>query len=290
MIFAEYDNPSAQPETAGAFPVAPPRPLGEHGASVAERGVRVGGPFLAFWEAFGQTLCGLPLTDEILIDGVRSQVFDNLVLEEHAPGRVRPAACGAAWLALAGRSPANGHVPTTGDSAAIDLVGQLPTASAASYASRTLADIRYLVVHHTGAPIEIGPRQIAEEHVNALGWPGIGYHFVVGADGTVWRTQDLTTTSHHARQFNPVSVGIALVGDLTHGAPPPDQLDGAARLVADLADRLGLPLEAVRGHGEMVPTACPGEAFLDGWKAQLLAAAGRARRAAAPAATLPLDR
>lgn len=301
MIFAEYDAPAAfqtptqnqpqtpppaggAPETATSLPAAPARASAGPVVPVAERGVVVRGPFLDFWEAFGRTVCGLPLTDEVLVDGVRCQVFDNLLLEEWEPGRVRPMAAGAAWLANraeARRRGANGHVPDAAPAGVVDLVGQLPTAPGAAYATRTLADIRYLVVHHTGAPIEVGPRQIAQEHVHALGWPGIGYHYVIGADGTAWRTQDLTAVSHHARQFNPVAVGIALAGDLAHGAPPDVQLEGAARLIADLANRLGLPPEAIRGHGEMVATPCPGDAFLSDWKPRLLAAVERARRGVA---------
>lgn len=294
MIFAEYDAPPAEaaptppldrPEPTD-LPAAPARPAAEPTVRVPERDVAVRGAFLGFWDAFGRTLCGLPLTDEVLVDGVRCQVFDHLVLEEWAPGQVRPAAIGGAWLAARARGGAvNGRGPSAASLPVVDLVGHLAEAPGAAYPTRTLADIRYLVVHHTGAPIEVGPRQIAEEHVHALGWPGIGYHYVVGADGTAWRTQDLTAISHHARQFNPVAVGVALAGDLAHAAPPPEQLDGAARLLADLADRLGLPPEAIRGHGEMVATPCPGDAFLADWKPRLLAAVARARRGIGSAAT-----
>lgn len=302
MIFAEYDSPApvpasgpapagAGPEPKADLPEAPARAPDGPAVRVAERGVSVRGPFLEFWEAFGRTVCGLPLTDEILVDGVRCQVFDNLLLEEWLPGRVRPMAAGAAWLAARARARpvgVNGHGPGAAPVGLVDLVGRLPAAPGAAYPTRTLADIRYLVIHHTGAPIEVGPRQIAEEHVQALGWPGIGYHYVVGADGTAWRTQDLTAISHHARQFNPVAAGIALAGDLSEADPPPAQLAGAAALLADLLDRLGLPLEAVRGHGEVVPTPCPGAAFAR-WKPELLDAVRRARTGGAgvPAAGAP---
>jgi len=298
VIFSEYDRAAAPPAGAtlrreqtapepvdAPFPEAPSR-RADAAAFVAERGHPVRGPFLAFWEAYGQALCGLPVSGELLIDGVRTQVFDNLVLREPSPGRVEPAPMGAAWLALSRATAGTRH--DLGQPIVVDLVGQLPTAAGAAYPVRTLADIRYLVVHHTGAPIEVGPSEIAAEHVEALGWPGIGYHYVVGADGTAWRTQDLTAISHHARQFNPVAAGIALAGDLSEADPPPAQLAGAAALLADLLDRLGLPLEAVRGHGEVVPTPCPGAAFAR-WKPELLDAVRRARTGGAgvPAAGAP---
>lgn len=262
-----------------AHPTAP-RPISPRsdadGGSVRHfpsSGVALRGPFLAFYEHFGPTICGRPLTDAILFEGRRVQVFEHLVLEEHAIGRVRPRALGGDWLAH--------HLvedtESIGDAGLqlriIDIVDRLPHAPAPqAYARRPLADIRYLVIHHTGTSAEVGPEAIAREHVEGLGWPGIGYHFVVGADGTVWRTQDPTTVSHHARQFNAVSVGIALAGDLLDAVPPAAQLDAAAAVTAWLLDQLGLPVSSVRGHRELVETRCPGEPFFTVWRPRLLEA------------------
>lgn len=237
-------------------------------------GVSVGGPFLAFYEHFGPTICGLPLSDEIMHEGRKIQVFEHLALEEYATGKVRPAALGADWLARLTEEETAAE--RTDDVRVIDLVDRLPRRDgAADYDRRPLADIRYLVIHHTGAPPTVGPEAIAQEHINGFGWPGIGYHYVVGADGTVWRTQDLTVVSHHARQFNGVSVGIALAGDLLDGVPPAAQLDRTAALLADLLDQLGLPISAVRGHRELVETRCPGDAFMRVWRPRLLTALRR---------------
>jgi hypothetical protein len=217
-------------------------------------------PFLAFYEHYGPALCGLPITDARLEDGLRCQYFQCLALEEHEPGRVRLKRLGEAWLAQGepAAPPPPGPVAELGDS--------LARHPRQSYPRRALADIRYLVIHHTGAAAEVGPVEIAQEHVAVNDWPGIGYHFVVGADGAVSRTQDLTVVSYHARQFNPAAVGIALQGDFSQGPPPTAQLEATADVVAGLVADLGLPPDALRGHCEMVPTDCPGPHFLDGWK------------------------
>lgn len=275
MLFDEYLAPRepapAPRDTPAAPPPAPPRADGPS-RSFGDDGLVLRGPFLAFWESYGAGLCGEPLSGEILVDGMRCQVFRNLVLEEHEPGRVRPRPLGEAFLAQASSgAPAERRAPRI-----LDLVDLLERDEAgARYPRRPLSDIRHLVLHHTGVPSDVGPYPLAREHVRELGWPGIGYHFVVGADGTIWRTQEPTTVSHHARQFNPVSLGIALAGDYAEATPPEAQLEGVAALLTELLAELGLGLGAVRGHREMVPTPCPGERFLEGWKPRLLAIAAR---------------
>ena len=152
----------------------------------------------------------------------------------------------------------------------VDLVDVLPRHPATAYPVRPLTDVRYLVVHHTGAPREVDARAIAAEHVGTNGWPGIGYHYLVDAEGTVFRTQDLTTVSYHARQFNPVAVGIAVTGELSAGLPTTEQMASLGELLAMLLSDLGLGVWSIRGHREMVGTPCPGDTFLAVWKPRLL--------------------
>ncbi|MFN8421910.1 MAG: peptidoglycan recognition family protein [Anaerolineae bacterium] len=279
-----------QPYDSGApdaFPAAPAR--AEAGVGDERRSARTGrfvrGPFLAFWSNYGATLCGEPLTDEVLIDGRRAQVFERLVLGEIGPDRVAPLDVGAQWLATMSEEAgaargAKGDALVIADRTA-ELDAPAPSAAAAAidgsaaYPRRVLGDIRYIVVHHTGAEPWVGPEAIARAHRDRLGWPGIGYHFVVDADGGVHQTQDLTVVSHHARQFNAVAVGVALCGTFDDAPPPAGQLDRAAALIAHLVDRLGLPLEAVRGHGELVATNCPGATYQTAWRQPLREAVAR---------------
>lgn len=226
-------------------------------------------PFRSFYAYYGPTLCGRPLGEVVIEEGHRRQYFASLAVEEYEPGRLRLVPLGEAWLALrAHRRASGGRDPLP----VVDLRRNLRHDPTQHYSTRPLCDIRYLVIHHTGAPATVGPHQIAAAHVEENRWPGIGYHYVVDLNGTVYHTQDLTVVSYHARQFNPASVGIALMGDLTAAQPTPPQLEATARLIAGLLFDLGLPLDAVRGHREMVPTPCPGDAFLRVWRPRLMAA------------------
>jgi hypothetical protein len=223
--------------------------------------------FTAFAAHHGALACGPPLSEPLVEHGVAVQYFGNLVLELGADDRVVPRPLGALALAREHVAPPGGDV---GWPPMIDRSDALPCHATLRYPQRPLAQIRYLVVHHSGAAARVDARDIAAEHVQINGWPGMGYHFVIGPGGLVEQCQDLTVSSHHAAQFNPVAVGIALLGDLRLTRPDPRQLDAAARLLAWLCLQLGLPRQAIRGHGELVPTDCPGPDFLKRWKPQLL--------------------
>ncbi len=133
-----------------------------------------------------------------------------------------------------------------------DITDQLPKHPTGSYPTRSLDQIRYLIVHHSAASVSVGPERIAEYQVNKLGLPGIRYHFVIGEEGQIWQTNALTTVSRHVESVDALSVGICVCGNLVHASPLPAQLDSLGRLCAWLMQELGMEdvQEAVRGRKE----------------------------------------
>jgi hypothetical protein len=154
-----------------------------------------------------------------------------------------------------------------------DLTDALEKHEENRYRTRPLSDIRMLVVHHSAVPPSVGPRRIAQYHVNRLNWPGIGYHFLIGEDGVIYQGNSVETVSTHAgSEGNPYGVGICFLGRFMDGAlPAPAQLQAGARLVAWLMQELSLDLDAIKGHRELMQTACPGDQWLKGdrWKGLL---------------------
>jgi hypothetical protein len=247
-----------------------------------ETGQVVRGPFLDFFNRYGLDVCGYPITAESLDQGRPVQFFQRIALEQPEPGMVRLLPVGAELLAVREqlrRLRGEATVPTPVNLALLppppvpidNRVGRLAVHPTDRYLTRALSDIRRLVVHRTGAPADVGPETVAEYHVYRQGWPGIGYHFMVGADGHVWQTNGLTTVSHHAREFNATAVGIALTGLFDDSIPTEVQLSAAAQLCTWLLEGLHLPPEAIQGHRELVRTACPGDGWLQGaaWGRQL---------------------
>jgi hypothetical protein len=252
-------------ESAGA-PQLEPAPGPE--AAATETPLVVGDPFRLWVAAYGQMLCGAPISPVLENDGGQVQYFENLALHAGADGTVSPLPIGHAGLRDA---TAVAPEPVMVDGYAVrNIAATLAQHSELRYQTRPLVQIRHLVIHHTGAAATLSPIEIALEHVETNGWPGIGYHFVIDARGAIDQTQDLTVETYHVRQFNPAAVGIALAGDYTSNVPPPHQLEALSLVLADLIRDLGLPLSSIRGHREMVQTPCPGDAFLTLWKPRLL--------------------
>jgi N-acetyl-anhydromuramyl-L-alanine amidase AmpD len=152
-----------------------------------------------------------------------------------------------------------------------DVIDKLPTHETEEYEARPLEDIQYLVIHHSAVPASVGPVQIAAYHIRKHDWPGIGYHYVVAADGTLYQTNALETKSYHAAKANPYSVGICFLGNFAASTPPPAQMQAGAHLVAWLLGELDLPVDNIKGHKDLMGTACPGLQWLAGqkWKALL---------------------
>ena len=194
-----------------------------------------------------------------------------------------------------------------GKPAITDIVDSLPKHPTLPPYERRTSPIRRIVVHHTDTPPTMTVRQIADYHVNGerrdskgnlikAQWPGIGYHFVLGPDGTIYQTNRTETRSYHAGPANNDSVGISLIGRFMkknwNGTPiPPEQqlpnaaqMDSLARLIAWLMKENGISsIDKIVGHKEVMDTTCPGDQWLSGanWK-QLLQQRVEAIRQAPP--------
>jgi hypothetical protein len=161
-----------------------------------------------------------------------------------------------------------------------EIVDDLPRREDAEepYERRELDQITHIAVHHSATPASITPWRVAEYHVYSKShqWPGMGYHFYIGPDGTIYHTQDMKLISWHVYKNNSYSVGVCLAGHFTNTIPPQAQLEAAARLIAWLMQELRIPLEHVLGHKDfpMNTTSCPGEQWDEGmrWKELLLEA------------------
>ena len=179
---------------------------------------------------------------------------------------------------LGGEYLALGDMPDIPKPAMVEMVDELPRREDKQYEPRELKQITHIAVHHSAAPASITPRRIAEYHVYSKShqWPGMGYHFYIGPDGTIYHTQDLHLISWHVYRNNSYTAGVCLAGDFTRTIPPLPQLQAAARLIAWLMQELRIPAEYVLGHKEFPrnATACPGYQWENErrWKDKLMAA------------------
>ena len=278
-------------------------------------------PFLTLYNKLGASVCGMPIAGEITREGKRVQYFEKVAMEEYASGQARLTAIGReafqsqktitdlqAQLAsvksqIADLQANNAELKrqvelllTSSVSVKVprpdikDITDTLPKHATEKYETRSLDGIQYLVIHHSAVSGTVGPEAIAKWHVEQSKWPGIGYHFVITPDGTLYQTNKLETVCFHARQVNPVSIGICFAGNFTDDIPTPQQITGGAQLCAYLLQEFGLTGEAVHGHGDFVNTQCPGLQWASGqkWRDTLMAKIAEVQQQVQTAVAKPL--
>jgi N-acetyl-anhydromuramyl-L-alanine amidase AmpD len=114
------------------------------------------------------------------------------------------------------------------------------------------------IIHHSASP-DVPASTIHGWHLGQK-WAGIGYHFVIRANGTIERGRPEDTIGSHAGpQGNGDSIGIVLTGNFEIGAPSAAQMIALAKLIKELRSRYG-DLTVI-GHRDVMATACPGRNF-----------------------------
>jgi gas vesicle protein len=154
-----------------------------------------------------------------------------------------------------------------------DISQQLKHHPTRRFESRSLDQIRQVIIHHTAIPPTIGAERIANYGVDSKGWPGFRYHYFITGDGQIQQTNALTTLSTHAGPYSSTSIGVGFAGNFTDTIPTPAQIDAGAQLIAWLLRRFNLSIRAVMAYKELINTQSPGLQWDDGarWGDQLKA-------------------
>jgi len=214
------------------------------------------------------------LGEQLLVALQAKAELERQVAELEARTQALQAATDGALPAEPGQAAATqlAQIPAP---AITDVVDRLPKNPTLQYETRPLSAITHLAIHHSAAPANITPEQVATYHVRNAGWPGIGYHFYVEPDGTIYQTNRLETKSYHVGNSNSYAVGICVSGRFTGVIPTPNQIAQTGQLSAWLAQKLNIPSQNIIGHREFPNnhTECPGNDWLGGqqWKQILLA-------------------
>jgi|TARA_R110000824_G_C15231140_1_gene678593 N-acetylmuramoyl-L-alanine amidase len=111
------------------------------------------------------------------------------------------------------------------------------------YSKRNLNQIDKMILHHfasNGTPYAVAKYHIRPDKNN---WPGIGYHYVISKDGTIYQTNFLDTISYHVSGQNTSSIGIALEGNFENEPHIQIQIDSLNKLIPYLRSQFVQPLE-----------------------------------------------
>lgn len=129
-----------------------------------------------------------------------------------------------------------------------------------------MGSIRRITVHHDAIDGSPGPdsdsvvkrlNSIRQSHLGR-GWADIGYHYVIDPEGRVWEGRPLRLQGAHVADQNQNNLGIVLMGNFERQAPTPQATEALDRFIAQSMRRYRIPMNEVRTHREMAPTACPG--------------------------------
>ncbi len=116
----------------------------------------------------------------------------------------------------------------------------------------------YIALHHAECT-RCTAAQVDEWH-KANGWSGIGYHFFVRKDGTIYRGRPIWAMGAHVLGKNDRAIGICAEGAYMTETMPEAQKTA----IAELLDYLKInfyPNAEIVGHGEIGESDCPGKNF-----------------------------
>lgn len=122
----------------------------------------------------------------------------------------------------------------------------------------------YIVIHHSGGDTSATVNDIAKIHFGERGWTGIGYHYFITADGTIFNLRDDSEREvPHAIGFNNNCIAICLSGNFSKNKVPEIQWKIALELVRVMMSKYNVDVEHVIGHRELSgnDTECPGKLF-----------------------------
>ena len=122
--------------------------------------------------------------------------------------------------------------------------------------------ITEIVVHCTATP---EGRDFSVAQIDAMhrqrGFSGIGYHFLIGLDGTVRNGRPVEKVGAHVVGRNANTIGVAYVGGVTAGNAPKDTRTFAQKqallvLLQKLVDQ-HKNIRTISGHRQYANKACP---------------------------------
>ena len=123
--------------------------------------------------------------------------------------------------------------------------------------------IEWTTIHHGGSlDGATGPAQFRawQRWHQALGWPDLAYHFIVGRDGRVYEGRPYATAGDTATEYHPAGHFLIVVeGNFDVDTPTADQLEMTARLAAWASLQFEVPPVTIAGHRDHAATRCPGD-------------------------------
>lgn len=168
------------------------------------------------------------------------------------------------------------------------IVSRLEWSARAPKSSYTQHNVQRIVVHHSYIPNQsqykgaLSIRGIQNYHMDdpKTSWNDIGYHFLIGPEGTIYQGRPETVVGAHASP-NTNAVGICCIGDYDPEKDPipPVMEKSLVELLSWLCSNYKVnPGINIYGHCDYSPKSCPGlEVYkrLPQYRTQIIALIGQ---------------
>ena len=116
-----------------------------------------------------------------------------------------------------------------------------------------------IILHHRAGNGDV--ESIHRQHM-AQGWWGIGYHYYIRKDGSIWRGRPEKWVGSHAgssNDYNSHSVGICFEGNFETETMSNLQVVAGRELIAGIESHY--QIAEILCHRDIAKTACPGKNF-----------------------------
>lgn len=120
--------------------------------------------------------------------------------------------------------------------------------------SKRIQPTNYIILHHA-AVSSCTAQDVHRWHLNN-GWTGIGYHYFVRKDGSIYRGRPYDTIGAQCEGYNSNAVGICCEGNYMAEAMPDAQKGALIELCREVLKLY--PDAKVVGHSNCNATSCPG--------------------------------
>lgn len=115
-----------------------------------------------------------------------------------------------------------------------------------------------IVLHHAEAST-CSVYDVHSWHKDGNGWAGIGYHYFVRKDGSIWKGRPDNAQGAHCPGKNATSIGVCAEGAYNKETMPTAQKNAIKELCSYLKSKYGIT--QIGGHREYYSTDCPGSNF-----------------------------
>lgn len=188
----------------------------------------------------------LGIVDGMVLDGSgSSQLYDG---EAHITGDGRRVySFLLLWFEEKGEDK-----PGKGDEMSIDIIDAGLKFGALT--KRTVTD--RIILHHAAGN---GSVESVHNYHKGLGWSGIGYHYYVRKDGSIYRGRPEEMVGGHTSGYNYCSIGVCAEGNFQTDVMSDAQREAIRALVLDIRTRY--PDTQTIRHKDVAATACPGKNY-----------------------------